>query len=594
MDTRSMKRLIARPEPPSADAGEGAAVPAAVAAASAAAAAEAPAAQLEVSDLWPLSPRFPGPALQLVRSKLPTVTLSAVRLVNRAARADLVDGRATRVWRCPGLGAQVNALGSAAPRLRSLVSLKMRSSLCADECVILGGVLERLPGGGAAALRELDLGRIEHDARWAPYPPISPSGSPSTCLERFAAAVSRLSGLASFKAAIHGCWSDGAAALVGAAGRLPALARLSLHLRCHFEAGQSLQMPPLATLRRLQALDLSGGAAALWLPSLFEPATAAALTRLRDLSVEHYSSNRRLPAAPWRAPRMAQLTRLALEGDRDQMRLVSRELTPGALSALRTLEISTHDCYLGTRKLRRIIAACGAARGEAALQMLALDGVAGAAVRDVAASLPALRALELFNADFTYGGLTDSEDDDDGGGAIVSDEWRDPNDVAFCAFMAAPLAPLTRLELHLGSSVAARLPAMFAAGWATALREVALRAIGDFGGCGPPDTLTPRALRGLSALTALTRLALVDLDLGDGGDLEAAAAEGANVWAPRLVELELETCNPLTDGIIATLLALPLSRLERLGVRSPYTARATLSAACAARLPRLTALEFSA
>ena len=552
MEARSRKRQIERAGPLSSasagSAGEGAAAAAAATSSEAAASA--------VSDLWPLSPRFPGPALQLVRSKMTALTLSALRLVNRSARADFVDGFAARVWRHRWDDPPLAAIVGAAPRLRSLASLSLRYLTGRAECLALADALERLPGGGAP-LRALDLGEA--------------SGHAAGGLGRLAVAVGRLSGLTSFAADLQGRWNDGAAALVNAVGRLPVLAQLRLRLACHFEAGQSLQMPPLATLRRLEALELVDAAAVQWLPSMFAAENAAALTRLRDLSVGMRSAACRLPPAPWRAPWMSQLSQFAVWGHKGQMQFVSRALTPGTLPALRALDISTRNSCFGARLLRRFIAACDAA----ALQTLALDGVAGAAVRDVAASLPALRALELVDADFTCGGLTDSDDDNDGGGGGGGGAFalRRPGDdtemVAFCAFLAAPLAPLTRLTLRiLDNALAARLSAFFASGRASALREVALHSIGDAGDPdAPSDTLELRSLRGLSALTALTKLAVQIPWLKEAALVTEARTKACRRWAPRLREFELET-DMLSARTLQALLLLPFERIERLSVRA--------------------------
>ena len=65
--------------------------------------------------------------MAVVRSLLPSRTLSVVRLVNRAARDEFVDGRCTRItplWD----DAPLSALAGAAPRLRSIVSLNLALS----------------------------------------------------------------------------------------------------------------------------------------------------------------------------------------------------------------------------------------------------------------------------------------------------------------------------------------------------------------------------------------------------------------------------------------------------------------------------------
>ena len=472
MEKRITMRQIAPAGPPrNASTGEKVAATSEAAAAASAAAAAAP-----QSDLWPLSPHFPVPALQLVRSKLPARTLGALRLVNRAARDDFVDALATRVrprWRDDDA---VEALVCAAPRLRSLVSLKLRCSLDVKECATLGDALERLPAGGAA-LRELHL-------------------------------------------------------------------------------------------------KLSG--------------------------------TRRLPAAPWRAPWLSRLTRLSISVYADQMQPVIERFAPGTLPALRTLEFEADQVFTGGRTLRRLLAACDAA----ALETLVLQSVAGAALRDAAASLPALRALELRSfVDFCFPEFYDEwldggEPEWPPGVVPAGLDTYSIADEAWSAFLAAPLAPLSRLVLEVGRYVVHDLPALFARGWASSLCELKLNSVFNddeedsfFDPDMPNENLSLRSLSCLSALTALSKLAVKDLYLDEDMPLTAAGDR----WATRLVDFELtwECRRPgmPSDDTLVALLGLPLRRLERLGIRRrgaklAATTAAALSAACAVQLPQLTMLDF--
>ena len=562
-----------------------------------------------VADLWPLSPRFPALAIDVVRSKLPTLTLRAVRLVSRAARDDLVDGRATRVRRL-WADAPVDALVGAAPRLRSLVSLSTFSlderfdAMQGADCAPLAAALGRLPAGGAA-LRELRL---------RPYPVKGDPGYEQQDadelrgLARLAAAVARLPALVSFEAAIFcrelNSRSPAAAALAAAGARLrqaPERLCVSFAQSAGEPAGyvsapdlSSVLPPRPQSLRRLETLALGAEAAAVGLPALFALEAASALTRLRNLSLDLECAAEDPPAVQWHAPWLRQLTRLALIGGK-AVRYASRALAPRALPALRVLEAasmgSAHEA-LSLTHVRALLAACDAA----ALQKLSLR-VAGLDVqREVAAVLPALRDLELLGASFWA-----EPEFAPAGGAFFSDQHT-PNraHAAWRAFCELPLAQLTRLRVDAGRHVfqdgaapAPGLAPLFAAGWARGLRALELGALRDDDG-----GRVLRALRGLCALTGLRTLAL-DIVYLDEAALDEAAAEGwADGWAPRLASFELASYSCSVRAFHA-LLRLPFGdRLERLRVSTQsFVSSAELDGfaiACAAVLPRLATLEFSA
>ena len=516
-----------------------------------------------------------------MRSKLPTPTLGVLRLVCRAARDDFVDARCTAVWRVWG-DAPLSALASAAPRLRSLASLTLcwpptcLRHISGADCVTLAELLGRLPGG-AASLRELRLGRMNL--------------APDRRLEHLAAAIGRLPGLQSLALSIEGTWCNGTAALVNAAveASLRALTRLSLSFVHGLAptklpaAREQLRLPP-QSLQRLEALDLNEGATKILLPLLFEAPGASSFARLRDLDINlgfiyGYGSHdedddNALPPAPWHVPWLSQLTRLAVAGGVAAMQYVSGALEPGAVTALRTLEI---DCPqqrgLTAGMLRSLLAALG---GAAALQTFALSGATVAVVNEAAAALPALRALRYTCSDF------------------VCDE-----SIGFTGFVSAPLAPLTRLELDTFGCLRPDGPGfapLFASAWAQGLRELSLLNLY----VGTHDEHTRHVLnelRGLSALTALRRLS-IDISGFDAPALEAAAAEGAaDGWAPRLAELRLHLKLSRADSLRA-LLRLPLRRLERLGVYIAVSYKLkpddldAFSRACCAALPRLAALDL--
>ena len=578
--------------------------------------------------------------LECVLGKLPTPTLAALRLVSRAAR-DLVDGRATRVRRLRDTSS-VSVLVGAAHRLRSVsvIDVRIDTPLCDDDeeyderrhnitpaaCGRLAEVLKRLPGRGAA-LRELRAGPINLDCTYG-----LDLWEDVECLERLAAAVARLPALESAEFTVRGRWNEGAEALLSAAGRLRALARLAVDMRDVLKArrinlnlynfddsddsddpddpGRYAPLPPRDSLQRLATLALDG-CAEPFAPLLFGAATAGLLTRLRDLSVSvpNEWSRSPPPAEAWRAPWWSQLTRLALRGNSEVLRLVSEALAPRALRALRALEVESTYHRLTAAELRSLLGACDAP----ALHTLVLRRAAAAAVGGAAAELPALRALELHDAEFST--RPDWDEDQDTGADICTRAA-----LAWIALCAAPLAPLTRLTLDVCDFALAKeaAPVAFApllgAGWARGLRALHLynmveprRAGGGGGGGGGGWRARPSsrggtwalyALRGLSALTALTKLTLeVNPELRAPA-LEAAARKGwAAGWAPRLREFALFTREHRLSGeALLALLKLPFGdRLERLVFNRPVDCRSdrkAFYAACTRRLPRLSSIEF--
>ena len=541
---------------------------------------EAAGASAEQQHRQPLPARFPALALELVRSKLPTPTLAALRLVSRAVRDDFVDARCTRVrplWD----DAPFEALVTAAPRLHSLTSLSafsLNEACCtmqSADCAALASALERLPAGGAA-LRELRL-----------CPVVASRGMNSARrLKRLAAAVGRLAGLRALSVAVMGGWNCGAAALVEAAGRLSALAHVSIALWSPGPLRLRPPRPQLQSLRLLQTLSLAGRGAPRLLDSLLKAEVAAALTCLRSLRLNLASAHAAdLPPAPWRAPWLAQLTLLGLRGDAKALRRAARALGPCALPALRTLEVGKEGDSLLIGELRALLAACGAGAGAGA----GADAPRGAAgVSERAPAGVALSELQWLGADccgFEFGA---------GAGAACRD------------FEDAPRARLTRLALiaeatatvSLGIAWAAGLEKCFASDWAHSLRELSVHAaLAEKMFCFV-GTAAMRGLQGASALTALEKLA-VSVPLFHSQAVEAAVACGwAAGWAPRLVEFELRSDTACIETLLE-LLNLPFSRrLRRLAfaTRAAVTPAelAAFSAACAARLPWLAALDFGA
>ena len=550
---------------------------------------------LKVLPLWPLSPRFPAPALELVRAQLSAPTLGAVRLVCRAARDEFVDAlctRVRRVWDDVPLASLIRVV----PRLRSIVTLDARHCpLSNADCHALAEALARLPGGGAA-LRELRIGRIAAEGSRRVYDDISGYGCTiSDNTECLVDAVACLPALESFEVEIHNNCNDVAAALLSTIGqRLQTLTRLRVGVYSEFGSQRVwAACRGLLQLQQLEALTLDGDAGKAATLALFEAeAAAAGLARLRDLDITLPDPGPAGWQKPWRAPLLTQLTRLSVAGTVGALQGMVKALGARALPALRALKVrqfnSYDDGHLGAGQLRALLAACDAA----ALEALSLRSVAAAALHGVAAGLPALRALEYDNPDFRI------EQDRGGWGppsdphAVANPPWR--------AFLAAPLAPLTRLELEIGNyplSAHEGLAPLFSRPWVQSLRELALCAMirmDDAAQC------PLRSLAGLSALTALSRLC-VDVQNLKPGVLEQVASKGCWAgWAPRLAAFELRArCTSSAGALSALPRMLPsFRRLERLAVLTderftPQELEA-FSAACTAALPRFAAFELSA
>ena len=529
--------------------------------------------------------------MAVVRSLLPSRTLSAVRLVNRAARDEFVDGRCTRItplWD----DAPLSALAGAAPRLRSIVSLKPRSVRGGGDLMEPGDLeavaeaLERLPESGRVALRKLTLGYVS-------------GGAP--CLERVAAAARQLTGLTHLEFSVDSDsgGEDVAALLRAMSDAMPALARAHISYSCPAYMGDA-DLAPLAmpALQRLAALELSDNAAAALLPAML--LEGVELPHLRDLDVTLAGCEcdwpRLLPPGPWAAPWLPRLTRLALAATPGTLEHVARALAPGGLRALRALKVEAAGAFPDSdRALYAVLGTCDAA----ALETLDLYGVPCAAVRYAAmaaAGLPALRALMLDGLGACYDGGT-------------GPEWE--------PLLDAPLrAPLTRLDLAFedgafGGWGPTGLAPLFARGWARSLRALSLMVLdggggggSGGGGAGPRGCAELRHFTALQALPQLRSLKVSLNDLDAAAVDEAAAGGWADGWAPRLVEFDLElrdpVCGPAAAAALrALVLRVPFSgRLERLRFELDCAVTEdeleSLSAACVAALPWLARFEFRA
>ena len=385
----------------------------------------------------------------------------------------------------------------------------------------------------------------------------------------------------------------------GAGGSAPAL-WLDLHRRpkaCAPSAGPLTALP----LGRIERLD-TGQRTMDLLPQLFEPAAAAALTALRALDIMALDDapeppargtpwlggaatgppdRARLGPAVWRAPWMAQLTRLELYCDCVTARYFSGALAPGSLPALQELRCEAIDLALTEPQLGALVGACS----PAALRSLAFFGAHLSDLARLAEGLTGLNELHLLSA---------SEDLQvwsrhiDGGVAAAE----------YAALQGARLAPLARLSLRAGKwlfAQRARLEALLAAPWAAALRELTLIDVNGYSG-------HLQMLGALSALQHLHTLRFRRASFGSAALIKKAAADGsAAAWAPRIKALELCSCDFYGEkDLLALLQALPLERLERLSIRGagvslPMSGDALqeLMAECVRVMPTLKSFEYS-
>ena len=582
----------------------------------------------------------------LIRSKLPLATLCALRLVCRAARDDLVDGRCTALkFRPPtrrrdgALAAPpTQALLSLAGRLRNLTRLDL--SRCGSACGMwmfgvedadeFAAALERLPRPWV--LTSLELGNINFGAGRLRVN----RGQGVSMASWLAGAVGRLQTLRSLRFHVHSCGDaalamEGAKLLLRVARRLPALDTLGMSFYW-LRADELLRQVPieqLLPLQQLRELELRDGAVAL-LPALLAPAATSQLTALQSLSANLWD------ASPppgleglWRAPFLSsQLTRLELKGldaDNDAacdfLGALSKLSRGGGGSSssssgsgsgggggsggtamwsqLRSLKVtdacsridcpcdSENDGLLSAGALRGLLAAVD----PAVLEELAVEDCkegAAAALAARAGDFTALKRLRLDSRDFFRWEEA----------AYSGSVLRSCNRPAACwrTLQQAPLPCLESLDVGAAGWLLwqpERLAALLSAPWAASLVELSL-----IGGDGPhvvhdaDEALRPAALAALAALPRLRRLKLVDTGLG-AATLEAAAAPAAQL-AARLAELTVLDVSPETAGLLVALGRLRFARLERLTVRSVRTKLTLddLEAFGAAGAPWLARLSF--
>ena len=499
-----------------------------------------------------------GPAVELIRSKLPSHTLAALRLVCRAARDELVDGRCTALRpRYRFLGSVAPVLG-AAPRLRCLETLTVPFVAFASDAAAFAALVARLPGGGAA-LREVRLGSI---------------GSAAASSEQLAAAISAMSGLRLLKASALCAVAETAAPQLTALGA--GIASTPSLLALGIDGGADAvefdeRLGALMPLGRLQRLKLSNNVAPAVLSQLAEPDAAAALTALRSLKMLVWGWGPGERPSFLQAPWLSQLTRLRLDGLSQDLNAFAAALPPGSLLGLRELDIAASTNGPDPPALAHALftTACN----PAALQTLSLSGFPIADTVRTIEALPALASLRLSG---------DEELQLFSAGILPVAPAK-----GYCALASAHLAPLTTFALYVPGLLARQpspLTPLLSAPWAASVRELTLQ--------GSQVGIPLRLLVALSSMRHLRTFHLHRPRL-DRGELRQAAAEGwfADGWPARLVHFDLRDLRAMVYLIDYVLAAFPFSwRLERLDLIAGFDSEQRadqVAAKCVRALPSL-------
>ena len=540
--------------------------------------------------------------IELIRGKLAAPTLAVLRLVCRAARDDFVDGRCTALR--PLLPCCDSAPPStAAPRLRRLESLSLPGCRSQQDCADLAEFLLRLPSGGAA-LRELRLGGVSCQ-RTTP-PRAGPASADVQTCPLLAAAIARLPGLQTLQFSIGaGDDPDAARLLLGAllAGvRAAPTARLVLGADGHdllFRDGSSIATLPLA---HLQGLNIRDAGRQFLMRLAAPPPAAAALAALRSLELcdDEFSPDEvdapsddadaaaPLPPPPpapelWRAPWVAQLTRLRVGGEARVFRWLAASLAPRSLAAVQEFVI---EGAIGFGLPEDVLAPLVAAANPATLRTLHVPGRSYSLAARLAEALPALRALHFVGCPDV---VSHPPYHGDAGRRLEAE---------YGALRAARLAPLTSLTLETGGwacAQPARLAALLSAPWAASLRKLTLKELSTCADGRPPP---------LDAFLApLKQLHTLRMSLGCFSRYEfcqALAAGWADAWAPRLVAFEFQGIRANVE-VVRALLRAPFTRLERLSVELadptgpsiPRKQLALLLDECVRALPALKSVNFS-
>ena len=545
------------------------------------------------------------PLVAAIRSKLPPAALRALRLVCHAARDDFVDGRCTAlVVRARRLGGEALAevpatwdlCAGPAGRLRSLASLEVNDCgtggeylvkfFGVEDCDELAAALERLPS--PAALTSLKLCRIDLDAH-RQLPACGAQRSLAVA-RRLAAAICRFRALRSLHFNItcksDSLMSDALRALCLAARDLPALTALSAAFK-NDTVGDAMRKTPailvmlLSPLSRFETLELGGEMACL-LATLPHAPAARPLAALRALRVDfdgYWPEPGERFDAVWRAPWLAQLTRLELSAEAGYVAaadglfaaLPAAAAAPPLLRSLRELVIRTTNWHDGEpeagvapRDLLRLLAAANPATLEA-LHLHDCRAGAAAVLAARVSALTSLKRLTLNGRDFCRSVSTS---------VVTGETYLDQG----CNHPAAPWRlirkaafppSLQSLDVVCGGWLLwrpERLEALLSAPWAAQLVELSLSGgDGDVQDRKHDTTLDARAFAALSSLPALRRLRLFDVGIQPAA-LEAAAARGwCDGLARSLEELHIFDFY-LETGALAALGPMPFERLKRLSV----------------------------
>ena len=351
------------------------------------------------------------PIIDLVRAQLDAPALAALRLVSRAARDALVDGRCTRLQLDGYRHEHIWVPLGAAPRLQSLESFHAPFAYTEhpSDCADLAAFVSRLPGSGAA-LNALTLHFGVTSAGAEPAERLALALSGMACLGSLRLIGGALCllpalfapGAAAVRASLwslslsgYGRWHD-RGVLPSPGGRLPglpALEKLSIR-HIHSSFFDALGPGSLPALRALRLIEEVGT------PVHLEPFVAAS-PLLEDLDV----AGNFVPDVARLAGRLRALSALALVVDFDDLDALATDpaddLAAAPLPPLARLSLSVEEWVYEPAELRALLSA----RWAASLRSLELNDCRPSVLLALA-PLQQLRALRLGHVwDFTAAAL---------------------------------------------------------------------------------------------------------------------------------------------------------------------------------------------
>ena len=306
-------------------------------------------------------------------------------------------------------------MSGTARRLRSLESLTAPAIVWQRDCMDFALFLSCLPGRGAA-LREVRLDDVDCKLT---HPGL------------LGVAIGALTGLQLLEVTVRstrGSWQSASAVLsaLSVGVRATPAARLALRVwDARLDAGTRLAA--LLPLERLESLTLDAKLLESLATQLLATEVVAALTALRSLHVcvgqgqllfdhhhqplyhHHQQQHPLVPLPPlqpwnpgspfwavWRAPWLAQLTRLCIQGPKVVFDGLARTLAPASLSSLRDLSLTiANDWAPPPPSPPAVLDALLAACNPATLETLSLSGAGFADAAGLAERLPALVSLTL-------------------------------------------------------------------------------------------------------------------------------------------------------------------------------------------------------